>query len=221
MAVLFVLLLSGNAQAPEIPTLYLYVNDLTEPAALLSYEYSSLEDLCFEVDYLTTAEIAIVIVNTTQPQGIDLFAVETFEANEIGKAGKDNGVMILVSTDERAWRVEVGYGLEGILPDAKVGRIGVDTLAPALAVGDFYGGLYDATLAIGQEIVDNYDGSGGQTPNVWVIDWGYVALIVAVAAGTLLLTKGRSALFLGLGGLFRRGGFGGGRSGGGGARGRY
>lgn len=207
-----------SAVAQEWPTLYLYVNDLTSPGALLSSEVDSLDSLCYEIDSLTTAEVAILLVNTTLPYGIDLYAVQTFEANAVGKQGLDNGVLIVVSVDEGQWRVEVGYGLEGILPDSKVGTIGIETLTPALQVGDYYNGLFDATLLIGQEIVDNYSGPGGD-PQLIVIDWWQVALGVAVVVGVGILTKGR--VFLWIGHIFRRGGFGGGRSGGGGARGRF
>src|SRR3989441_7130050 len=73
--------------AQDLPTIYLYVNDLTTPGTLLSDEFNALEDLCYQVDSLTSAEIAILVVNTTQPWGIDTFAARTFSANGIGKAG--------------------------------------------------------------------------------------------------------------------------------------
>ena len=214
---------SVQVSAQDIPTIYLYVNDLTDPGALLYDEFNSLEDLCFQVDSITSAEIAILIVNTTQPWGIDTFAVKTFEANGIGKAGMDNGVLLVVSTDERAWRFEVGYGLEGVLNDALVGRVGRDNLTPALQGGDLYAGIYDAAYAIGTEIVSRYDaGAANPEPSLFVIDWKAVALVVVVFLVISILTKGRSLLWIGsLFSLFRRGGFGGGRSGGGGARGKF
>lgn len=216
---------TGLALAQEVPTIYLYVNDLADPGALLRAEEAALDDLCYEVDSLTSAEIAVLIVNTTAPQGIDLYAVETFERNGVGKEGLDNGVLILISIDERQWRIEVGYGLEWLLTDAFVGEVGTTYLAPAFEGGDYFTGLYDATLAIGQTIVDNYEpGPGGppQAPQLFVIDWTAVAIIAAILVGMAILTRGR--IFLWTGGLFsifRRGGFGGGRSGGGGARGRF
>src|SRR2546427_524944 len=128
-------------------------------------------------------------------------------------------VALLVSVDEHAWRIEVGYGLEGVLNDAKVGAIGRSFLDPAIAQGDYYGGIYDATLAVGQEIVDHYDpGAGtGATPQPWVVDWRAIGIAVAIAVGLGVLTKGRIYLFLPR--LLTRGRFGGGRSGGGGANG--
>jgi uncharacterized protein len=208
--------LSTIVHGQDFPTIFLYVNDLTEPSTLFLSEVESIEDLCFQVDRQTSAEIAVLIVNTTQPSGIDLFSVKTFEENEIGKRGLDNGVLIVVSTDEKQWRVEVGYGLEAILNDAKVGSIGRSTLSPAFDSGDLYGGIYDATLAIGQEIVDNYAPPGGNpfgVPSLYEIDWRVVAIAVVI----FILVGGGGFVFVGS--VFRRRGFGGGRSGGGGAKG--
>jgi len=209
--------------AQDLPTIYLYVNDLTTPGTLLSDEFNALEDLCYQVDSLTSAEIAIHVVNTTQPWGIDTFAARTFSANGIGKAGRDNGVLLVVSTDERAWRFEVGYGLEGILNDALVGRIGRDNLTPALQSGDFFEGIYDATYVAGSEIVSRYDGgSANPEPSLLVLDWKAVAVVVIVFLAISIVTRGRSFLWIGaLFNLYRRGGFGGGRTGGGGARGKF
>jgi uncharacterized protein len=213
---------AGVVRAQDIPTIYLYVNDLTNPGALLSNEISSIENLCVQVDQITSAEIAILLVNTTDPWALDAFALKTFEANGIGKKGRDNGVLLVISTDARAWRFEVGYGLEGALPDSFVGRVGLDNLTPALQAGDFYTGIYDATWAVGNRIVEKYDaGAANPQPNLIVFDWRAFAIIVAVFIGVAIVTRGRSLLWVGaLFRLFRRGGFGGGRSGGGGASGR-
>jgi len=215
---------TSGVAAQEVPTIFLYVNDLTEPGALLYDEYAAIEGICYEVDLRTSAEIAVLIVNTTLPLGIDTYAVEAFEVNGIGKEGLDNGVLILVSTDERQWRVEVGYGLEGILNDGKVGTIGRATLTPSLGADDVYGGIRDATLAIGQEIVDNYDPGADPygEPQLFVVDWGAVAIAVGVFLVVAVVTKGRAILWIGaLLSFWKRGSFGGGRSGGGGARGRF
>ena len=206
------------AGAQEPPTIFLYVNDLASPRALLSDEYLAIEDLCYQVDQLSSVEIAILVVNTSQPWGMEALAFETFEANAIGKAGKDNGLLILVSTNESAWRIEVGYGLEGILPDSKVADFARENLEPALASGDYGVGLYDLTLAMGQYIVDNYEESTPTDPALVVFDWKGIAIGVAVALFLGVITKGR--IFLWVGNVFKRGGFGGGRSGGGGASGR-
>lgn len=218
---LLVVVVSAPAKGQDLPAVYLYVNDLANPPLLLQDEVGSIEDLCFQVDDLTTAEIAVLIVNTTLPDGIDMFAVDTFAANGIGKAGKDNGVLVVVSVDEQAWRIEVGYGLEGVLNDAKVGAFGRAYLAPNLTAGSYYDGIYGVVFALGREIVDHYDPGGGaaQEPQLWGIDWRAFAVAAVIFVAVALLTKGRSLIWLGS--VVTRGKFGGGRSGGGGARGRW
>ena len=215
MTLLFVgaFLLAPKAVAQDIPSVYLYVNDLTSPPTLLRSEADDITSICYQVDNLTSAEVAVLIVNSTQPLGISQFAVKTFQSNGIGKAGRDNGVLIVVSTNERQWRIEVGYGLEGVLNDAKVGSIGRSTIEPALASGDLYSGIYDATLQVGQEIVDHYNGQANN-PSLFTWNWKGIAITIAI----FLLTGGS---IISVRGIYRRSGYGGGRSGGGGAEGSY
>ena len=205
--------------AQQVPTVYLYVNDFV--GVLSTDEVATLDEICYELDRYNSDELAIVIVNTTMPTGIDVFASETFVANGIGKEGLDNGVMILVSTEEALWRIEVGYGLEGILNDAKVGAIGRDNLEPYLSQGDYYSGIFYTVGSIIDAVTSDPGQHAGNKYPVfgYHIDWweltGAIAIFVFVAA----LTRGR--LFFWIGGVLTRGRFGGGRSGGGGARGRF
>lgn len=223
----FLLPLVSLGAAAEYPTLVYYVTDQMD--VLASYEEYDIEDICVEVYERTGAEIVVLIVNTTFPDGIDIFAVETFERNGLGQEGKDDGLLILVSVAESAWRIEVGYGLEGILPDSKVGDIGTTYLSPNLTVGDYYSGLYGTVYAVGIEIVNNYEGTPQESKSPYPIPWiplktWQLVLVIGVVAGLAIITRGR--VFLPLLLFFRnRGGggksWGGGRSGGGGARGKW
>ena len=210
---------SGVASGQDVPTIYLYVNDFV---GVLTYEeVATLDDICYELDMYNSDEIAIVIVNTTQPLGIDVYAFESFYANGIGKEDKNNGVLILVSVSEELWRIEVGYGLEGVLNDAKVGSIGRDNLEPYLAVGDYYPGIYYTLTGLIEAIVadpSQQDGGGNSLFGIH-IDWRHVAIALVVFLILAVITKGRILIWIG--NIFTRGGFGGGRSGGGGAKGRF
>jgi len=205
--------------AQQVPTIYLYVNDFV--GVLTTDEIATLDEICYELDRYNSDELAIVVVNTTLPLGIDVFSTETFQANGVGKEGLDNGVMILVSTDEALWRIEVGYGLEGILNDAKAGAIGRDYLEPYLSQEDYYAGIFYAVSAIIDVLTsDPGQPSGNKYPLFgYHIDWWEVATVIIVFIVIAALTRGRILFWIG--GVLTRGRFGGGRSGGGGARGRF
>jgi uncharacterized protein len=112
-----------------------YVNDF---AGVLSPTTKyNLENLCTQVDRQAHAQIAIVTIKTLDDDGpIDDFAVKLEEKWKVGKKGTDRGILMLVVLNPKKYRIEVGYGLEGILNDAKVGDIG-RAMVPSLSQGDY------------------------------------------------------------------------------------
>lgn len=90
----------------------------------------------------TSNEIAVVILNSIGSAVPKNFAVELFNTWGIGKAGKDNGLLLLIVMDQRRWEFETGYGLEGTLPDAFLKRAGEDSLLPYFKKGKFGEGIY-------------------------------------------------------------------------------
>ena len=96
-----------------------YVNDFAnvlDPATK-----ARIENICRQVDQKAKAQITVVTMNTLDGSDIESFAVDLFHKWGVGTKGTDRGVMILYVIQDRRARVEVGYGLEGILPDGKVG----------------------------------------------------------------------------------------------------
>jgi uncharacterized protein len=230
LALALILLLGPSSTAladeDDYPTLSYWVTD--NAGVLLYAEELDIEALCLEVFNEKGAEIAVLTVNTTAPDEISMFAVRTFEKNALGQEGKDDGVLVMVATDDREWRIEVGYGLEGVLPDILVDQIAEEYLVPDLELGDYYSGLLYTVAFLGREILDNYEqgeepeDDGDPYPISWLpLTWGQLILVVVIFVVIALLTGGRGlwlgSLFYGSGG--RR--WGGGRSGGGGARGRF
>lgn len=211
--------LAAPAAGQEIPTIYLYANDFV---GVLTYdEIATLDEICYELDRYNSDELAIVVVNNTYPLGIDIYTFRVFDENGLGKEDKDNGVLLLISTEERLWRIEVGYGLEGVLNDAKVGAIARENLEPYLADEDYYTGIFYTVAALIEELVaEPSDGGGGVQifPGI-TIDWWHLGLAVVVFVAVAVITKGRSIIWIG--NVLTRGKFGGGSSGGGGARGRF
>lgn len=154
--IIFAILLSGvSVSAQEYPKPTGWVNDF---AQVISPDYESrLTNLINEVEKKTTAEIAIATVRTTSPQSIDMYAVELFTRWGIGKKGKDNGVLIVAAIDDRKVWIEVGYGLEGVLPDGLCGEIYRSILKPNFQQGEFGKGLFLASAVISDRIGKEYN----------------------------------------------------------------
>ncbi len=126
------------------------VNDY---AGILSpEEKTSLEDISRQMEQKTSAEVVIVLVKSLEGRNLEEYAQEIFNTWGIGKKGKDNGVLILVSLTERKIRIEVGYGLEEVLTDGRCGSIIRNIMAPNFRKGDYFQGLVGAVKAIGQFI---------------------------------------------------------------------
>ncbi|MDD5416735.1 MAG: TPM domain-containing protein, partial [Candidatus Aenigmarchaeota archaeon] len=105
-----------------------YVNDFAN--IFIENETIELRYLFSNIDEQTTAEMTLLTVDTIAPMEMSQYAQEVFDKWKIGKADKDNGLLILYSKEENKIWVSVGYGLEGILPDSKIGRILDETYVP-------------------------------------------------------------------------------------------
>lgn len=90
------------------------------------------------------AQVQVLLVPTTQPEAIEQFSIRVVEAWKLGRRGTDDGVLLLVAKDDRAVRIEVAYGLEGVLPDALAGRIIEQVIVPRFRSGQFYDGIDEA-----------------------------------------------------------------------------
>lgn len=87
------------------------------------------------------SQIAVLLLPTTAPETIEQYALRVAEAWKLGRSGVDDGVLLLVAKDDRALRLEVGYGLEGAVPDAIAKRIVAETITPYFQAGDIHGGI--------------------------------------------------------------------------------
>jgi uncharacterized protein len=116
-----------------------YVNDFA--GVLSPSTKGNLENLCTQVDRQAHAQIAVVTIKTLDnDEPIDDFAVALEEKWKVGAKGTDRGILMLVVMNPRKYRIEVGYGLEGILNDAKVGDIG-RMMVPSLRQNDYNTGI--------------------------------------------------------------------------------
>ena len=138
----------GAESVNSLPAPAGYVNDF---AGVLSDPVRArVEALCSAVDHQAHAQIAVVTIKTIDgDQSIEEFATQLEEKWKVGAKGTDRGVLMLLVMTPRRGRIEVGYGLEGILNDAKVGDIG-RSMAPDARTGD-----YDSAVSLGVQQLSN------------------------------------------------------------------
>ncbi|MCL4417459.1 MAG: TPM domain-containing protein [Actinobacteria bacterium] len=131
-----------------------YVNDYT---GTLSAEWKAkTENLVQAVREETSCEIAVTIIDKLGNATIEEYAAGLFAKWGIGKKDKDNGVLLLVALKDRQLRIEVGYGLEGIIPDIKAKYIIDDVITPRFKNNDYDSGIYNGVVAIANIIYEEH-----------------------------------------------------------------
>jgi uncharacterized protein len=129
-----------------------YVNDFAgvlDPATV-----EKLTRLCTEVDQKAKAQIAVVTIKSLEGDAVEDFANHLFQKWGVGYKGTDRGVMVLLAVDDHKYWTEVGYGLEPILPDGKVGAFGRD-MVPLLRQGDYNDALWQMVSQIAEVIAQD------------------------------------------------------------------
>ncbi len=129
-----------------VPPLKAAVTDLT--GTLSAPQASALDASLKAFAEKRGSQVAVLLVPTTQPETIEQYAIRVAEAWKIGRKKQDDGVIVVVAKNDRTLRIEVGYGLEGPIPDAIAKRIIAEIITPKFKSGDFNGGLTDGTAAI-------------------------------------------------------------------------
>ena len=150
MAVVFACLL-GGAQAFDYAALKPqgYVSDFSK--VLDAASRSQLEQYCARVEQLTGAQMALVTIPTLEGEPIEDVANSLFRKWGIGKKGQDNGILLLLVTNDRRMRLEVGYGLEPIIPDGFAGDV-LREMRPALRSSQYGEAMLAAAQVIGSRI---------------------------------------------------------------------
>jgi len=190
---LFSLSLAAFAKEPVYPAYSGFVNDFA--GVLDASSAQKLEDLCRTLEKKTSAELAIAAVKSVAPLDSKTYAVKLFEKWKIGKKGKDNGILVLLAMEERRVEIEVGYGLEGVITDARAGEILDRYVVPYFKEGKFGEGLYNGAAAIaeriaqtsGQEMGEEYRAkkSAGESGENWFTLISIIAIIVVVLLSIL------------------------------------
>jgi len=227
---------------PQPPRL---VNDL---AGVLSAEQiSALENKLVAYDDSTSSQLAVVLVKTLDDYPIEEYALQLYRKWQIGNKTTNNGVLILAAIDDRKIRIEVGYGLEGAIPDITANQIIANDIGPSFRNGDYFEGLDKATSSIiaaaaGEYTAPENYGNRGRTGRKFPVGFiiAIVILIIIInrknkgGGGGFLSRRGFGPIIFPTGGGWSGGGggwsggggggfggFGGGSSGGGGASGSW
>lgn len=137
---LALVLLSGMACAEvAVPPPGARVTDLT--GTLDVTQKQQLETRLDQFEAKRGVQIAILLVPTTRPETIEQYGIRVVETWKLGRKGVDDGVLLLIAKDDRTLRIEVGYGLEGVLPDAVAKRIIAESITPYFKNGSYFDGI--------------------------------------------------------------------------------
>jgi uncharacterized protein len=204
----------------EIPQLKSYANDLTN--TLNDSELSSLNSTLKSFDDSTSNQIVFLMISSLDGYPLESYCNETAAKNKVGSQKNNNGVLFFVSKEERKMRIEVGYGLEGALPDALASSILRNEVRPYFKQGDYYGGISAGIESIikatrGEYKADKKSGKGKS------VGFSFIFILILFIVISLLGRKGGKGggggllplLILSSMGSRNRGSWGGGSSGGG------
>jgi len=150
-AVMVILLLAaGPLFGLEVPALKGRVNDY---ARILEPEQAAaLENNLAAIESSTTAQFVLLTIPSLEGEPLEDFSLRVAEAWKLGQKRADNGLLMLVAVEDRAIRIEVGYGLEGTLPDGKCGTIIRQVIVPEFRNGKYYTGILKAFQVMGQAV---------------------------------------------------------------------
>ena len=142
----FALIPLNSASALDVPPLRGRVNDYA--GLMAANRAHSLEERLARFEQETGHQIAVLTIPGLEEQDLEGFSIKVADTWKIGKKGFDNGVILLIAKNDRKLRIEVGYGLEGVLPDAIASRIIREVIVPHFRANDFAGGIEAGVEAI-------------------------------------------------------------------------
>jgi uncharacterized protein len=179
---LLLILGAGSLTHAEIavPHLSARVMDLT--GTFTANEAQALEQTLRTFESTKGGQIAVLIVPTTEPETIEQYGIRVAEQWKLGRKGVDDGAILIVAKNDRTLRIEVGYGLEGVLNDAACKRIISEIIVPRFRQGDFFGGITDGVNRMIQVIQGEPLPEPSASPAMDAKDLRPFALFVLVAA---------------------------------------
>ena len=197
--IMFLLLLVPIVSAVDFPVLSDFV---TDQADIIDPEYEQqIISLAKQIEQTTTVEIAVVTVQSLEGISKEEYSAALFEKYEIGKKDVDNGLLVLVAMDEREYRVDVGYGLEGLIPDASKVTLGTRILEPNFKEDEFGKGIFEMLVAVQgilngeEEVLSKYQSSYLQPTRSIFSSWIYWLFFISIISG-MFNRKGQKNRFM-------------------------
>ena len=199
---------------PEVPALNRFATDQT--GTLTSQQVNRINQALAIFEDSTSTQVVFLMVNTLNGYPIEMYSLDVAEKNKIGTAENDNGVLFVVAKDDRKMRIEVGYGLEGALPDALASSIIRNEVAPFFRRGEYFEGVAAGVVSIMQATQGEYKRERRRADNREEDDGSGFGSIIYIILFIIIAIISRGGRGGGLGSLLLLGGLGGGRSRGGG-----
>ena len=178
----------ARADVP-VPPLKTRVTDLT--GTLSDAQRGELESRIAAFEARRGSQIAVLLLPSTKPEEIEQYAIRVAEAWKIGRKKVDDGLILVVAKDDRRLRIEVGYGLEGAIPDSLAKRVIDERITPRFRDGDFYGGIRDGVdqlirLAEGEKLPPPAATGSGARSGADPFQYLVPAIIFIVVVGSIL-----------------------------------
>ena len=143
-----------DAQSLPVPRLMAHV---TDQANLLNEgEITELERMLAAYEDSTSNQFLVLLIPTLAGESLEEYSLSVAETNRIGTAGHDNGLLMLIAVEDRKIRIEVGYGLEGVLPDALTATIRENEITPRFREGDYAGGIREGMRGLMEAAAGEY-----------------------------------------------------------------
>jgi uncharacterized protein len=187
------LLGAARAEVP-VPPLKARVTDLT--GTLNAQQKGELESRIAAFESKRGSQIAVLLLPTTKPEAIEQYAIRVAEAWKIGRKKVDDGLILVVAKDDRRLRIEVGYGLEGAIPDSVAKRVIDERITPRFRGGDFYGGVRDGVdqlirLAEGEKLPSLAPAPAAPATAAGLLPWLLPVFFFFAMVGVMILLVAR------------------------------
>ncbi len=184
---------AGAADAVPVPPLKARITDLT--GTLNPGQLASLESELNAFEQRKGSQIAVLMLPSTQPETVEQYSMRVAERWKIGRAKADDGVILIIAKNDQRLRIEVGYGLEGAIPDVVAKRVIREVIAPHLLANDFYGGIRDGAQTLmklieGEKLPPPARAQGSSVDDYQSL-FVILLIVVIVAGGVLKAVFGR------------------------------